>query len=255
MTGGGRGAPETTGLSELLGAPVDAVTLDVGGVLLLPDPGVVRGCLAAFGAVPDDERTDAAHYRAVSAVDSRPSPEWPVYLAAYVSACGVAPGALATAAADLDEALLPDTWLRTVSGAGAALAALAARLPSALVSNSTGVISGLLADPRVALCQEGPGVGVPVAGIFDSHDVGVDKPDPRIFHVALERLGTAPERTLHVGDTVHADIRGAQATGMPSAHVDPLGLCGSCGADLHVHGLSDLVELDHKPTGGSPWHR
>jgi putative hydrolase of the HAD superfamily len=42
------------------------------------------------------------------------------------------------------------------------------------------------------------------------------KPDPRIFRIALERLGVEPERALHVGDGV-ADEEGARAAGMKFA--------------------------------------
>jgi putative hydrolase of the HAD superfamily len=44
-------------------------------------------------------------------------------------------------------------------------------------------------------------------------DAGVAKPDPRIFEVALERLGVPPERTLHIGDGA-VDEEGAAAAGM-----------------------------------------
>ena len=51
------------------------------------------------------------------------------------------------------------------------------------------------------------------AAIVTSAEAGAPKPDPRIFELALERLGTAPERTLHVGDA-EADELGARAAGM-----------------------------------------
>jgi putative hydrolase of the HAD superfamily len=44
-------------------------------------------------------------------------------------------------------------------------------------------------------------------------DAGAAKPDPRIFALALERLGVAPERTLHIGDGA-TDEQGAAAAGI-----------------------------------------
>lgn len=44
-------------------------------------------------------------------------------------------------------------------------------------------------------------------------DAGVAKPDPRIFELALERLGASPARALHVGDG-GVDEDGARAAGM-----------------------------------------
>lgn len=50
--------------------------------------------------------------------------------------------------------------------------------------------------------------------IVSSSEVGAMKPDPKIFQVALERLGVPPDRALHVGD--HAvDEAGARAAGLP----------------------------------------
>ena len=44
--------------------------------------------------------------------------------------------------------------------------------------------------------------------VLDSAVVGVAKPDPAIFELALERLGVAAERALHVGDTLGRRRRG-----------------------------------------------
>lgn len=47
-----------------------------------------------------------------------------------------------------------------------------------------------------------------------SEDVGLRKPDPRIFQLAAERLGVAPACCIFVGDNPEADVRGAEASGM-----------------------------------------
>ncbi|MFN8082325.1 MAG: HAD hydrolase-like protein [Kineosporiaceae bacterium] len=36
-------------------------------------------------------------------------------------------------------------------------------------------------------------------------DLGVGKPDPRVFHLACERLGVSPGRSLYLGDEPDAD--------------------------------------------------
>lgn len=53
-----------------------------------------------------------------------------------------------------------------------------------------------------------------------SLEFGVEKPDPRIFHHTLERLGARPEEALHVGDLVEDDVVGAEAAGMRAVHID-----------------------------------
>ena len=92
------------------------------------------------------------------------------------------------------------------------------------------------------LCQVGPGALTEVAAIVDSSVEGVAKPDPRIFQPALDALGTDPSRTLYVGDTVHADVHGADAAGMPVVQLDPYDLH----ADWGHWRLPDLAALlDH----------
>ncbi|WP_254767278.1 HAD family hydrolase [Salinilacihabitans rarus] len=46
------------------------------------------------------------------------------------------------------------------------------------------------------------------------------KPDPAPFERALSGLGVDPTRTVHVGDSLHADVAGANAMGMHSAWID-----------------------------------
>ncbi len=55
------------------------------------------------------------------------------------------------------------------------------------------------------------------ATVFSS-EVGVRKPDPRIFREALERLGVEPFGTVFVGDRLFDDVTGAQAVGMRAVH-------------------------------------
>src|SRR5205807_3395127 len=67
-----------------------------------------------------------------------------------------------------------------------------------------------------------PGTGAILAAIetasgVQAHTVG--KPAPELFHAALERAGTAPERTLVLGDRLDTDIAGAKAAGLASALV------------------------------------
>ena len=47
-----------------------------------------------------------------------------------------------------------------------------------------------------------------------SCDFGWEKPDPRIFHAALDCLGLNPQETAFVGDFLQYDVAGAQAVGM-----------------------------------------
>ena len=50
--------------------------------------------------------------------------------------------------------------------------------------------------------------------VLPSGAVGVAKPNPAFFGIALESAGVAPEDALMVGDSYRADVRGAWAAGM-----------------------------------------
>ena len=50
-----------------------------------------------------------------------------------------------------------------------------------------------------------------------SAEVGVVKPDARIYHVALEQLGVSPNEAVFVDDFIE-NVKGAQAVGMSAIH-------------------------------------
>jgi len=53
-----------------------------------------------------------------------------------------------------------------------------------------------------------------------SDEVGVRKPDPRIFRIALNKAGVAAERSLFLGDKLSTDVMGAARIGMRAILVD-----------------------------------
>ena len=60
--------------------------------------------------------------------------------------------------------------------------------------------------------------------VLDSQVEGVEKPDPRLFQIALARSGASPDTTVHVGDLYHVDVVGARAAGLRAVLVDAGGL-------------------------------
>lgn len=75
--------------------------------------------------------------------------------------------------------------------------------------------------------------------VFDSREMGIEKPDPRIFRLAMERTGARPERSLYVGDLYHVDVAGARAAGMRAVLLDP----GSIHGDKPVERAATLSDL------------
>jgi len=77
------------------------------------------------------------------------------------------------------------------------------------------------ADGRVEQQLRDLGMGSYFDRIYDSAVVGVQKPEPGIYELALKDLGLRPEEALFVGDMFYVDIWRA---GIPGLHLDPLGL-------------------------------
>jgi 2-haloacid dehalogenase/putative hydrolase of the HAD superfamily len=72
------------------------------------------------------------------------------------------------------------------------------------------------------------------------------KPSPRIFEQALEITGWSAERVLHVGDSVHSDVEGAQGMGIKAAWVhraDRISDIGTAEADYTWQDLRPLAEI------------
>jgi HAD superfamily hydrolase (TIGR01509 family) len=84
-----------------------------------------------------------------------------------------------------------------------------------------GVISN--ADGRIGAILERCGIAKLFDTVIDSHDVGVEKPDPRIFALALKRLDVRPDQALYVGDIYGIDVIGAERAGLSAVLLDPLG--------------------------------
>jgi putative hydrolase of the HAD superfamily len=217
----------------------DAVLLDVGGVLLLPDPAVTGAALRGAGVAHRDDALAWAHYGGVAALDAAAG-DWPQggapgpYLQGFIRAAGVADDQVPTAVEALHEVFTApaiDVWARLTPWAHDGLAALGTLdRPVAVVSNADGTVEAQMHRHRLA--QVGPGPGLDVAAIVDSAVVGVAKPDPAVFAPALRALDVPAERCCYVGDTVTFDVAGARAAGMACIHLDPL---GACTQDDHPH--------------------
>lgn len=59
--------------------------------------------------------------------------------------------------------------------------------------------------------------------VIISEEVGVEKPDPRIFALALAACGVAPAEAVHIGDDPLADVLGAQRAGLRAVWLNRAG--------------------------------
>ena len=124
------------------------------------------------------------------------------------------------------------------NGAEATLALLFRQYPLGLVSDS-GFTPGR--DLRTVL--ESRGVLRFFSCTVFSDEVGYNKPNPRMFHRALELLEVQPRETVHVGDLLETDIAGAQRANMRCVWVNRKKRKVGCGFFQPGFEISELTEL------------
>jgi FMN phosphatase YigB (HAD superfamily) len=225
-----------------------AVLLDAGGVFVLPDPQRVLGAFARAECVVDADVLTDAHYRAATRfttdldVDADWAGCWLSYLQTYIESCGVAEAYRHEAHGHVDSEFADAAlWVDPVPGSREGLVALAATgVRLGIVSNADGLMAQRLAVLDV--CQVGPGIAVEVECVIDSGNVGVMKPDPRIFHAALDVMGITADQAWYVGDMPAIDVVGARRAGLRPFLIDPLGLHHDADYD-RVASLSELADL------------
>jgi putative hydrolase of the HAD superfamily len=71
-----------------------------------------------------------------------------------------------------------------------------------------------------------------------SNEIGIEKPDPHIFHHALTRMGVEPAHAYYVGDAYIEDVVGAARAGLRPIHI----VRGGGTSDAQVS-ITDLGEL------------
>ena len=101
-----------------------------------------------------------------------------------------------------------------------------------IVSNSDGTVEELITSQGLRPFFD---------AVIDSHVVGFEKPDPRIFYHALDVAGATADSTLHVGDMYHADVVGARSARLHALLLDPFGDWGGVDCE-RVPDLAALLE-------------
>ena len=234
-----------------MSTPVRAIFLDAGNTLLFPQVERLSQELEAAGFPVRPEQFHQAEREGKKKLDEVLWPQiregrvprtsnnvhWEYYLSALAELLDVP---AETRAEVLDHVItgfrdihtwskvLPDTipTLKKLKSSGYYLA---------VISNSDGSVESEL--QRVGLAEY-------LEFVIDSSVVGVEKPHPEIFQIALERSGIKPGEAVYVGDTYPTDIGGAELAGLRGILIDWVGAYpdATCSRITSLSGLSELVD-------------
>jgi len=226
---------------------IDTVFLDAGGVLVFPSWARVASTLAQHGLVTTAAALAAVELHAKHEVDTRIRGEldvvrgWLMFEKVFARAGVVGPATITAALADLQGYhAAHNLWEHVPDDVIPALQRLrASGRKLVVVSNANG---------RIRAALDRVGIGPHVDLVIDSTEEGVEKPDPRIFHRALDRIGSRPETTVHVGDLFYTDVVGARAAGLRAVLLDMADLYGDHDCE-RVRSLTDLAALLDGETG------
>lgn len=86
-----------------------------------------------------------------------------------------------------------------------------------------------------------------VGDVFDTTVIsgieGVEKPDERIYRIAVERAAVDPAAAVHVGDSPSMDVEPAAAVGMKAVLLDRVGRYAARAGDPGAVRIASLKEL------------
>ncbi|HEY2223920.1 HAD-IA family hydrolase [Actinomycetospora sp.] len=224
---------------------VKAITFDVVGTLIDFETGILD-CVRSVGEGPDDEAVLAA-FGAAEDIQLRLTPEMP--FTAMLDPISVRL-AEALGMPGLDGGSGPSPLRRSIAtwpafpDAVEALATLRERFLLLAVTNAD----------RTALDAMAATLGEPFADGVTVDEVGVNKPDPRMFETALERLaaaGVVRDEVLHVAQSQYHDIGAAHRLGLATCWVqrrrgrEGFGATPAPGEmtvpDLHVGSMAEVM--------------
>ena len=208
-----------------------AVFFDAGGTLVHVD--YVRVCAVlsrTVGRAPAPGDLEGAEYAGRAAVEAAMASDpalgdgsrWQIHFTGALTALGFSPGELLKAGPEIRaEHARANLWSVVKDGVAGALDLLRSRgLVVGCISNSDGTVEALLGSV---------GLRPLLDFVVDSGVVGVEKPDPGIFRIALERAGVAAGEALHVGDLFAVDVVGARGACIEPVLLDPLARYGGRG--------------------------
>jgi putative hydrolase of the HAD superfamily len=208
---------------------IRAILFDAGNTLIRIDYAAIAAELARLGVSVTPEalrraewttrvRVDAELFAPAAAMSTESRDTTERYTRYILEGAGVSDPAILAEIVAWRRGYNPPVGLWTVPEPEAAEALALARgagLITGVVSNSNGTIRDILASM---------GFTRHLDFVLDSHEEGLEKPDPRFFELALRRAGVAAGVAAYIGDLYSVDVVGARRAGMRAVLMDP----GAC---------------------------
>jgi len=221
--------------------PISTVFLDAGGVLVTPNWKRVADALGRQRVGVTPEALAAADPLARHELDLGLEPRASdqkrgfLYFNRVLELAGVTPSDLTEAALDELQGYHAriNLWEVVPDGVPEALERMRAMgLRLAVVSNANGKLKVLF--DRMGLSRH-------FEVMLDSTEEGVEKPDRRLFDIAVERMGVRRDEVVHVGDLFSVDVEGARGAGLRAVLLDPLDLYAGYDCE-RVRSLGELAD-------------
>lgn len=222
---------------------ISTVLFDVGNTLHHLDHAFIASTVSRHGKPVTATDVAIAEYAAKAAIDGRfraraagsDADRRFSYFEIILDALGVPANATAATLAELQaEDRRESLWRVMEPDTPRVISELRRRgFALAVVSNADGRISAALAAR---------GTAPHFTAIVDSHLVGVEKPEARIFQIALEACAAQPSEAVYVGDIYEVDVRGARNAGIAPVLLDPLNRYGEVDCP-RIAALAELIDL------------
>jgi putative hydrolase of the HAD superfamily len=211
---------------------IRAVLFDAGNTLIRMDYAAIAAEVARHGATVTPEAVQRAEWAArvrldadlfalpgTASTESRDTGER--YTRYLLEGIGVVDPGVIAKLAEWRRGYNPPIGLWTVAEPEAVAALTLVReagLVAGVVSNSNGTIRRIVESLDLARHLD---------FVLDSHEEGIEKPDPRFFQLALSRACVVPAAAAYIGDLYSVDIVGARRAGIRAVLMDPGGCWGA----------------------------
>ncbi len=215
---------------------IEAILFDVGQTFLYPDFPFLKNLLAEYGVAVDIETLNHGAATACEKIFRyREVERWQEFFAFWMKFAGAAENDVPQILPRIFERHKREhlwNWLDPAAPeVFAELKKLGYRL--GIISNSDGSIAGSMKKFGLAHFFD---------CLIDSHVAGVEKPDPRIFEIALRQLDLPAEKCVYLGDNYDRDVMGARRVGITPILLDPFEVVAEQDI-LKIKRLDELVKI------------